>query len=405
MKLSPAQQQVSNSNARFRCLVAGRRFGKSFLSINEIAKYAYLPKRNVIYLSPTRQMSKTIIWDELKARLLKVRWVESINESELTIRLRNGSKIMVRSGDNPDASRGLSLDAAIIDEAQDIDPRLITEVIRPALADREGAMLVIGTPKGIGNHLYDIYTNPNFASWQFTTAQGGRVTEEELAAAREMLDVRSYRQEFEASFETYENVLYWAFGTENIELVSPAITEKEVLHVGCDFNTSPISAVVCIQRGDHGHIVDEIEIFNSNTNELVAELRNRYPKNPITVYPDASGARRQTSSQGISDHIILQNAGFRVVTGRVNPPVMDRISAVNSRLLNSNNLRRLFINKKCRRMIESLTKMSYKPGTRVPDKDSGYDHLSDALGYLIWGLWPIKPERTTTDQTKVWSHF
>ena len=118
MKLSPAQQQVSNSDARFRCLVAGRRFGKSFLSINEIAKYAHQPKRNVIYVAPTRQMAKTIIWDELKARLLKVRWVESINESELTIRLRNGSKIMVRSGDNPDASRGLSLDAAIIDEAQ-----------------------------------------------------------------------------------------------------------------------------------------------------------------------------------------------------------------------------------------------------------------------------------------------
>jgi hypothetical protein len=299
---------------------------------------------------------------------------------------------MVRSGDNPDSSRGLSLDAAIIDEAQDVDPRLITEVIRPALADREGAMLVIGTPKGIGNNLYDIYTNPNFESWQFTTAQGGRVSEAELVEAREMLDERTYKQEFEASFETYENVIYWAFGTENIELAAPVFDEKEVLHVGCDFNTSPISAVVCIKRGDVGHIVDEIEIFNSNTNELVDELRTRYPKNPITVYPDASGARRQTSSQGISDHIILQNAGFRVVTGRINPPVVDRISAVNSRLLNSNKLRRLFINKKCRKMIESLTKMSFKEGTRVPNKDSGYDHLCDALGYMIWGLWPLKAD-------------
>ena len=404
MKLSAAQQTVSNSSARFRCLVAGRRFGKSFLSINEIAKYAHIPNRNVGYWAPTRQMAKTILWDELKTRLIAVRWVSSINESELTIKLKNNSKIFLRSADNPDASRGLSLDAAVLDEAQDIDPRMITEIIRPALADRQGSMLVIGTPKGIGNHLYDIYKDKSFSSWQYTTAAGGRVSEEELALAREMLDERTYKQEFEASFETYANVLYWSFTGDNIVDTTPAIDPRETLYIGGDFNTSPISAVVGVRRGEQMFIVDELEIFNSNTNELVDELKARYPTNPIWFYPDASGSRKQTSSNGISDHIILQSAGFKVVTGRINPPVLDRIAAVNSRLCNSNGLRQLLINNKCRRMIETLTKQSFKENTRIPDKESGYDHLGDSLGYLIWGIWPIKRESPQTDQ-KVWTHF
>jgi hypothetical protein len=349
-------------------------------------------------------MAKTILWEELKARLLSVRWVANINESELTITLRNKSKIMLRSADNPDSSRGLSLDAAILDEAQDIDPRMLTEIIRPALADRRGSMLIIGTPKGIGNHLYDIYRDPNFTSWQFTTAQGGRVDESELALAREMLDERTYKQEFEASFETYSNVLYWSFTTANIVDKVPEISPKETLYVGGDFNTSPISAVVGIRRGETMYIVDEVEIWNSNTHELVQELRNRYPTNPIWFYPDASGARRQTSSQGISDHIILEGAGFRVITGRVNPPVMDRISSVNSRLCNTVGDRHLLINIKCKKMIETLTKQSFKAGTRIPDKESGYDHLGDSLGYMIWGIWPTRRAAPATD-TSTWSHF
>jgi len=404
MILSPAQQQVSDNPNRFRCLVAGRRFGKSFLSINEIAKAASKARQKVIYIAPTFGMAKSILWEELKQRLYAVRWVKKVNESNLEIVLKNDSKIMLRSADNPDTIRGQGYNFAVVDEAQDCDSRLIPEILRPALADRLGGLLVIGTPKGIGNHLYDIYKDPNYQSWQFTTLSGGRVNPEEVEAARAMMDTRQFKQEFEASFETYSGVIYYAFSTENIVDTTPAIDSKEMLHVGCDFNTSPISAVVSIRRGDMLYIVDEIEIYNSNTNELVTELRTRYPNNPITAYPDASGQRKQTSSNGISDHVILQNAGFRIHTGRINPPVVDRISAVNSRLCTSKNQRYLLINKRCKRVIESLVKQTYKEGTRIPDKETGFDHLADAIGYLTHGLYPIKVDRNI-ESTRVWSHF
>lgn len=404
MILSPAQQQVSDNPNRFRCLVAGRRFGKSFLSINEIAKAASKARQKVIYIAPTFGMAKSILWEELKQRLYAVRWVKKVNESSLEITLKNDSKIMLRSADNPDTIRGQGYNFAVVDEAQDCDSRLIPEVLRPALADRQGGLLVIGTPKGIGNHLYDIYKDPNYQSWQFTTLSGGRVAPEEVEAARAMMDTRQFKQEFEASFETYSGVIYYAFGTENIVDATPEIDPREMLHVGCDFNTSPISAVVSIRRGDMLFVVDEIEIYNSNTNELVTELRTRYPTNPITAYPDASGQRKQTSSNGISDHVILQNAGFRIHTGRINPPVVDRISAVNSRLCTSKNQRYLLINKQCKRVIESLVKQTYKEGTRIPDKETGLDHMADSIGYLIHGLYPIKADRNI-EPARVWSHF
>ena len=405
MILSPAQQTVSDSPNRFRCLVAGRRFGKSFLSINEIAKAASKGKQKVIYIAPTFGMAKSILWDELKQRLYSVRWIKKVNESNLEIILKNESKIILRSADNPDTIRGQGYNFCVVDEAQDCDPRLIPEILRPALADRQGSLLVIGTPKGIGNHLYDIYKDSNYQSWQFTTLSGGRVAPEEIEAAKAMMDTRQFKQEFEASFETYSGVIYYAFSTENIVDTTPNLDPKEILHVGCDFNTQPISAVVSIRRGEQLFVIDEIEIYNSNTNELVQELRTRYPLNPITAYPDASGGRRQTSSNGISDHVILQNAGFRLHTGRINPPVVDRISAVNSRLCNSKNQRFLYINKKCKRVIESLVKQTYKESTRIPDKETGHDHLNDAIGYLTHGLYPIRRDAGEQRPHGMWGQY
>jgi hypothetical protein len=369
MKLSPAQQTVSADPSRFRCLVAGRRFGKSFLSINEIAKFAHLPQKNVGYWAPTRQMAKTILWDELKTRLTAVRWVANINESELTIKLRNGSKIFLRSADNPDASRGLSLDAAVLDEAQDIDPRMITEIIRPALADRQGAMLVIGTPKGIGNHLYDIYTDKSFKSWQYTTAQGGRVAEEELALAKEMLDSRTYKQEFEASFETYAGVIYLEFGNHNLRELRPADATENLLLL-CDFNISPMS-----------------------------------PRNPFTAFPDPAGVQRKTSAGGNTDITILQNAGYKVLYKPRHPQVIDRIAAVNSLLKDQGLATRLLIDPKCKRLIESLKKQCFKEGTRIPDKDEGWDHSNDALGYGVDYMFPITRTKDDERNPDYWSRF
>ena len=98
--------------------------------------------------------------------------------------------------------------------------------------------------------------------------------------------------------------------------------------------------------------------------------------------------------------MILANNGFKVVSGKANPPVLDRINAVNSMLCNAVGERNLLIDPTCKKMRECLIKMSYKEGTRVPDKDNIYDHMSDALGYAVYQNFGIKRDIRAMPQSR-----
>lgn len=185
MPLSEPQRLVANSNARWRVLVAGRRFGKSHLSINQMARFATLPKQKVWYVAPTYKMAKNIIWEKLKDRLREVRWMTKSNETDMSVYLRNGSTISLRGADKPDSLRGVGLNFLVMDEAADIDFDAWNKVLRPTLSDTGGHALFVGSPKG-RNWLYDVWLKgvngeEDWASWQFTTLQGGNVPESELS--------------------------------------------------------------------------------------------------------------------------------------------------------------------------------------------------------------------------------
>ena len=124
---------------------------------------------------------------------------------------------------------------------------------------------------------------------------------------------------------------------------------------------------------------------------MVTELKNRYgQERQMFVYPDATGSRTNTNSGGMSDHIILQNNGFKVVTEKTNPNVSDSIVSVNSMLCSSEGERKLLIDPDCRKLRECMIKYTYKPNTKIPDKDSGYDHMADALRYVTHRLFAIR---------------
>ena len=215
------------------------------------------------------------------------------------------------------------------------------------------------------------------------------VPESEIESARNDMTESQFRQEFEASFEDIGSRIAYAFTREQNVKSYDQPPPKE-LCIGIDFNLNPISASVLARSGETLHVIDEIEIYSSNTDELVQEIKNRYPNQKIFAFPDPSGSRSQTSSAGRSDHIILQNAGFAVKAPRKHDPVKDRINALNARFVNAAGAVNLWVDPKCKRTIECLEKHSYKPGTQVPDKDSGYDHLWDALSYCVAYLHPIR---------------
>jgi hypothetical protein len=157
MKLSVPQRTVADDPKRFRVLVSGRRFGKTTLAIREICYHARIPDQICWAVLPSYRQAKSVWWDELKARLSKINWIKKINEAELSIVLKNNSKIFLKGADNFDALRGSKINFCVLDETAMIPENAWYEVIRPMLADTKGKALFCGTPKGVGNWLYDLF--------------------------------------------------------------------------------------------------------------------------------------------------------------------------------------------------------------------------------------------------------
>ena len=405
MPLSPAQKTITQSNKRFRVLVSGRRFGKTHLAIRELCKAASQPGRKVFYVAPSYRMAKQIVWEQLKTRLRQLRWIKRINESDLSIRLVNDSLISLRGADNYDSIRGVGLHCCILDEFADIDAKAWYEVLRPTLSDTGGTALFCGTPKGIGNWAYDIFQQSkidvdNWKSFQYTTIEGGQVPEEEIQQARNDLDERTFRQEYEASFETFSGTIYYNYSQDSVYKEDKTVlNDAKHLHIGMDFNIDPMSACVAVKTEKGLVIVDEIAIHGSNTDEMVQEIKARYPNRGITVYPDPASRQRKTSAAGRTDLSILVNAGFRTLTRPRHPAVRDRINAVNSALKSADGKQKLWVTTNCKSVIRSLSRQIYKEGTSIPDNNDNLSHMSDAVGYLVEYLYPITRNNINNNNT------
>ena len=408
MKLSKPQQLIAHDQHRFRVVIAGRRFGKTHLSIRELCYFARKPNQKVMYVAPSYRMAKGIVWDKLKTRLIELRWVKKINESDLNITLVNGTTIAIRGADNFDSLRGLENHFIVMDEFAMIDPRAWNEVLRATLSNTLGHALFISTPVGKSNWAYDLFVKhqedpQHWSSHQYTSLDGGNIPPEEIEQARRDLDERTFRQEYLASFEDFVGRIAWAFSREdNLRVLDNPDTR--ILHLGIDFNVNPITCAIHVQQGDTLWQIDEIVMYSSNTQELVDEVKNRYPNSKIFAYPDPAGNQRKTSAGGNTDINILSNAGFIVKAPRKHNLVKDRINSYNSRLCSADGQRHLFIDPKCKKTIESLEKFTYKEGTQVPDKN-GYDHMFDAASYCVDYLFPITRERDEDwDPEARWRH-
>ena len=369
-------------------------------------KYASQPNKKVWYVAPTFKMAKEIVWGTLKEMLNKFNWIEDINETTMTITIRKtNSSISLKGADNYDSLRGTGLDFLILDEFADIDKRTWFEVLRASISDRLGHVLFCGTPKGYGNWSYEMYLkgkqDDDWESYQYTTIQGGMVTAEEIEQAKQDIDIRTFRQEFEGTFENYAGAVYYNFHPVDNVIKPKEIDWSKPLHLGIDFNVDPMSACVAQIEKEKVYFIDEIVIYGSNTDELVQEIRDRYgSKAQIICYPDPASRQRKTSAGGRTDLSILQNAGFKVKVKHKHPAIRDRVNAVNSRLKDSNGIRHIFVSQSCKTLIKGLQRQIYKENTNIPDKEDGFDHMNDALGYMIDYLKPLTTQARFSPPTR-----
>lgn len=415
VQLTPKQANIYvwgfQPQARFRDAVCGRRFGKTFLGKAEMRRAARLAvewgvsvEDEIWYCAPTFKQAKRVFWRRLK-QAIPVAWrATKPNETECSITLKSGHVLRVVGLDNYDNLRGSGLFFALIDEWADCPWAAWEEVLRPMLSTctytlpsgevrKGGHALRIGTPKGF-NHCYDTYQDglpdgePDHKSWLYTSLQGGNVPAEELDAARRKMDPRTFRQEYEASFENYAGVIYYTFNRNECR-TTERIKPDEALHIGMDFNVMKMSAVVFVVRDGLPMALDEFHSVR-DTPEMIEKIKARFPGHGIAVYPDASGQNTSSKNASESDLSLLRKADFTVVVDSANPSVKDRINAVNAMLLNTYGDRRMKVNiDQCPKYTQCLERQIYDDKGQ-PDKKGGFDHLNDAGGYFIAKRFPVR---------------
>ena len=215
----PGQAQLHGElqAKRWGVVVCHRRWGKTVMAINHLLRDAVLNGKTnprFAYIAPTYRQAKAVAWDYLKQFAGAVPMVR-FHETELRADLPNGARIQLLGAENPDSLRGIYLDGAVLDEMADMPESLFPEIIRPALSDRKGWALFIGTPRG-HNAFFDLY---NAAEGQddwhtsiYRASETGILDEEELDAARAMMTPDQFEQEFECSWVA--NVPGAIFGKE-----------------------------------------------------------------------------------------------------------------------------------------------------------------------------------------------
>jgi hypothetical protein len=204
----PREQQLAihelMDEKRFGVVVAHRRMGKTVSAINHLIKDALLNQKEApryAYIAPTYGQAKRVAWDYL------VKYAEPLGGSQNITELRVdfwGRRIQLYGSDNPETLRGQYFDGVILDEIGDQNPKIWTDIVRPALADRKGWCMFIGTPKG-HNHFKELRdraeTDDGWGLLEFKASETGVVDQDELNAAKHEMGEDKYRQEFECSFD------------------------------------------------------------------------------------------------------------------------------------------------------------------------------------------------------------
>jgi PBSX family phage terminase large subunit len=395
------QKKILADKSRYKVIVCGRRFGKTTFCVAHMVQHAMKNPRSLIfYIAPTYKAAKMIAWSMLIQMLDRLpreyKFVAKTNESELYVLFTNGSRIDIKGADNPDALRGVGLNLCIMDEYQDMRPNVFEEIIRPALTDKKGSAIFIGTPKGF-NHFYDLYnnalSNPKFyeyAAFKFTSYDNPLVDPVELDKARAATSEDRFAQEYLADFRRYEGLVYKEF--DRSLHIFTELPDRPFIEVfaGVDFGYTNPAAIVVIGRDFDNHfwIVEEWYKTGKTTAEIIErckQLRTRWNINQF--YPDPAEPDRIEE---------MTRAGL--ACRDVSKDIDNGVDAVRN-LFKTN---RLKIQHDCENLLYEVETYHYpekkfgRNEKEQPVKED--DHALDALRYAIYSNWsPIDPNENSED--------
>tara|TARA_R100000808_G_C2154477_1_gene165448 strand:- start:6633 stop:7850 length:1218 start_codon:yes stop_codon:yes gene_type:complete len=387
LQQTPVMEDIFSAREKFKCVVAGRRFGKTYLAMTWLLGGILKPNQRRWVVMPTYRQGKLVALPVLKQLLRRYSGSIQINESDLTCKV-GGAEIAIKGAEDPSKLRGSHLNRVVMDEYAYMKTGVWEEVIFPMMTTiPDSEALFIGTPDGFSNGFYDMYlkgqdlSEPDWKSWQFTTLDGGFVPHEEIERAKKTMDERTFNQEFLASFEASQNRCAYNFNRQdNVKNIQDETTN---MWAGLDFNVSKMACTIAMEYSNSVvHYVDEICLKNSNTEEMAKTLRAKYPDLKF-IYPDPAGSARSTQSSK-SDHALLKEYGFLVRARKKHPTQRDRINALNRKLKDAEGNITMFVSPKCVELIKDLEQCQRDVKTGGIDKtDIERSHFLDACSYPL----------------------
>ncbi|MGI9313561.1 MAG: terminase large subunit domain-containing protein [Luminiphilus sp.] len=308
---------------------------------------------------------------------------------EYVLKFKEGEHtILLRTMETWNRIRGQNLCAVGFDEVDTTNRRTAEQASRMALARlRSGntqQFYVATTPEGFGWawETFERNSAPDKRLIRARTADNPHLPDgfiDSLLANYPEKLIKAYLDGQFVNLNT--GAVYDRFNRGTHICEPPSELKDEPLRVGLDFNIQNMSAVIAVRISGCLHVIDEISGAH-DTDALAKEIKGRYPFNKVFIYPDASGGNRSTNATR-TDIQILESYGFSNQSPKANPPVRDRVAAVQAALENGKGEVRLKVAACCGKTIESLELQCWTE-KGDPDKDAGYDHMNDALGYLVW---------------------
>ena len=397
-KILAPQAEFLNSTHRHTGLIGGYGSGKTFIGVTKsIIKHRQL-STSVAYYLPTYPLIRDIAIPKFEEILTNYGITYILNKSDKTITTRYGT-IFLRSMDNSDLIVGYEVGYSLIDEADVLSTPKMKDVFvkvigrnRSVLPNNEPNQLdFVSTPEGY-KFLYDFFVtkaSDNKLLIKVSTLNNPYVSESYIESLLESYTPQQVQAYIDGEFVNMTSGNVYNMFDRKRNHSDRTIKTGEVLHVGMDFNITNMSAVIhVLDSSKHQNIKREViavaEITKAyDTADMISILKQRYTGHKIVIYPDASGDARNTA--GDSDIKLLRKAGFTVRVRSKNPSVRDRITTVNTSLLNAKGETSYYVNtNNCIDYTDALEKMPYKNGR--PDKESGFDHITDAGGYALYQI-------------------
>lgn len=395
---------VQDSETRYLGLVGGYGCGKTKAFCYKALHMASLNvgHRGVL-LEPTNAMVQDVLIPELDQILEELGLKYTFRASpypKYTIHFGNGTtELLLRSAENYQRLVGLNLAFFGVDEIDTINKRIAMPMWRVLVSRLRAGKVYQGfttsTPEGF-NFLYQYFVEEAEGKTdrriiKARTQDNPFLPEEYIDSLLANYPPNLIKAYLEGEFINLNSgTVYHNFNRE-LNGTTKTLADflpNATLHIGQDFNVGKCSSVVHVVYKDIVYAVDEIQ-GAKNTEDVIRQIKMRFPNRAVWIYPDASGNSEKTNASH-TDIFLLKQAGFEVRNPSKNPMVRDRVGSMNAMFLNGLGQRRYFVNtNKCKLYTRSLEQQAFD-SSGAPDKSNDLDHPVDAAGYFIHYNWPIR---------------